>query len=426
MANTLSKTRESPASDAVRSIGSNVVQSSEKGMSNSLRKSKRISSSNVRDPVPVVDGNDKIDERNQTGSNAITATLDAKPDILKEKENVPPSGNRIDESSLGDKSQERGEQAKKRRLSRPTRVIKLDVQRYRDDGEFRNIDNGGVNVDNVDLNDTSRDDRQKYPQKSEPAHINVRVTRGMPDDKQEEISEYERQRLENIKRNQEMLRFLELPTAAIGRHALSMEKDSGDKAKSVNVSPPGSPTLIKPIKIRRAYVKTTSKTVQPVRASNRLRGLAITPLEIGEDDSLDRGAPQLERNTSGFPQGDIKANDESDDENVANLMSGDLFFDQKTREKAIRVDGHYMGWLSSDIMEKYGFEKSAQEAWEANGGGAFSFKDPLGLNDEAVSSRSKSSKKPKHDAKMVAKAMFKKNPNAFFYRHNEPGQVNTG
>ncbi|KAF9354813.1 hypothetical protein BGX26_007341 [Mortierella sp. AD094] len=60
---------------------------------------------------------------------------------------------------------------------------------------------------------------------------------------------------------------------------------------------------------------------------------------------------------------------------------------------------------------------------EANGGGPFSFKDPLGLNDEAAGFRSKSSKRPKHDAKMVAKAMFKKNPDAFFYRHNEPGQV---
>lgn len=112
----------------------------------------------------------------------------------------------------------------------------------------------------------------------------------------------------------------------------------------------------------------------------------------------------------------------SDDEaeDTGKLMSGDLFFDQETRSKAIRVDGHYRGWLNSEVMEKYGFEASAQEAWDANGGGSFSFKDPLG---ESVV-KSKSGKRgPKHDAKMVAKAMFKKNPNAFFYRHNEPGQV---
>ena len=29
-------------------------------------------------------------------------------------------------------------------------------------------------------------------------------------------------------------------------------------------------------------------------------------------------------------------------------------------------------------MEKYGFETSAAEAWEKNGGGSFSYKDPLG------------------------------------------------
>ncbi|KAF9996882.1 hypothetical protein BGZ80_007150, partial [Entomortierella chlamydospora] len=174
--------------------------------------------------------------------------------------------------------------------------------------------------------------------------------------------------------------------------------------------------------IRKAPVNTAPKSVQPVRVSNRLRGLAVTPLEIGENDSLDRTAPQLEWGASDISQGDAKGNDDSDDESAANLMSGDLFFDQETREKAIRVDGHYKGWLNSTVMERYGFEKSAQEAWEANGGGAFSFKDPLGLNDETSSPRSKSSKRPKYDAKLVAKAMFKKNPNAFFYRHNEPGQ----
>lgn len=121
--------------------------------------------------------------------------------------------------------------------------------------------------------------------------------------------------------------------------------------------------------------------------------------------------------------GENSQEEDEDEEDTTNLMSGDLFFDKETREKAIRVDGHYKGWLSPAVMEKYGFESSAQEAWEVHGGGTFSFKDPLGVNDEAGPSRSKSSKRPRHDAKMVAKAMFKKNPNAYFYRHNEPGLV---
>ncbi|KAF9165760.1 hypothetical protein BGX21_001441 [Mortierella sp. AD011] len=216
-----------------------------------------------------------------------------------------------------------------------------------------------------------------------------------------------------------MLRFLELPIVATSKHAIFKETEPGDKMKS---SAENSSGLPKRIKMHKAPAKIAPKSVQAVRVSSRLRGLAITPLEIGENDSLDRTAPQSERVASDISQGDTKGNNDSDDEGATNLMSGDLFFDEETREKAIRVDGHYKGWLNSGVMERYGFEKSAQEAWEANGGGAFSFKDPLGLNDEASSSRLKPSKRPKYDAKLVAKAMFKKNPNAFFYRHNEPGQ----
>src|SRR5690554_3461358 len=139
------------------------------------------------------------------------------------------------------------------------------------------------------------------------------------------------------------------------------------------------------------------------------------PQEIGEDDRPAQGSQNQQQQQD-------DADNEDENEDTGNLMSGDLFFDKETREKAIRVDGQYKGWLNEEIMAKYGFEKSAQDAWEANGGGTFSFRDPLGNGSSSVSS-SKSSRRPKHDAKMVAKALFKKNPNAFFYRHNEPGQV---
>ena len=38
-------------------------------------------------------------------------------------------------------------------------------------------------------------------------------------------------------------------------------------------------------------------------------------------------------------------------------------------------------------MAKYEFEDSAAEAWEKNGGGAFSFKDPLGTGKKKGSGR---------------------------------------
>ncbi|KAI7853325.1 hypothetical protein BDC45DRAFT_151810 [Circinella umbellata] len=65
-------------------------------------------------------------------------------------------------------------------------------------------------------------------------------------------------------------------------------------------------------------------------------------------------------------------------------------------------------------MEKHGFETSAAEAWEKNGGGSFSYKDPLGTGK-------KKGRASRTDAKAIAKEMFKKNPNAYFYRHTEPG-----
>lgn len=170
--------------------------------------------------------------------------------------------------------------------------------------------------------------------------------------------------------------------------------------------------------------------MKPIRISNRIRGVAVTPTLIGENDKVEHGSSFHKDQHNTINQGSHSDNNDGpggdEEEDMANLMSGDLFFDKATRERAIRVDGHYHGWLDPGVVERYGFEKSAKDAWEANGGGSFSFKDPLGVQpDFPLTSRSKSTKRPKHEAKMVAKGLFKKNPNAFFYRHNEPGQVIT-
>lgn len=42
------------------------------------------------------------------------------------------------------------------------------------------------------------------------------------------------------------------------------------------------------------------------------------------------------------------------------------------------MDGHFTSWVNPLIMEKHGIEGSAEEAWEKNGGGTFSFSDPTG------------------------------------------------
>jgi len=99
-------------------------------------------------------------------------------------------------------------------------------------------------------------------------------------------------------------------------------------------------------------------------------------------------------------------------------MSAEEYFSDETRKEAIIVDGHFEGWINPVLIEKYHFEKSAKEAWENNGGGKYSRKNPLGEYKETVKTV-----KPRNwsSAKFVASKLFQKNPNAYFYRHLEPG-----
>ncbi|GJJ77263.1 hypothetical protein EMPS_09622 [Entomortierella parvispora] len=296
--------------------------------------------------------------------------------------------------------------AKKRKWSRPTRVVKPE-QSDLDAGH-----DGESDGDRTDSEEEQGDDEDDgdYGRTKRVASANEPAPRRSQ--KQAKLSEYELKRLENIRQNQEMLLQLRIPEAvsAVVESVVALKAESSTPA---------------PVRIpRKNPVKKAPKIILPVRVSNRVRGLAVdTTVEIDENDQIQTGGSKVagkvnSRDQSGKGSAaDSLSEDEAED--AGKLMSGDLFFDEETRAKAIRVDGHYRGWLNSEVMTKYGFEGSAQEAWDANGGGSFSFKDPLGEN--AV--RSKSGKRgPKHDAKMVAKAMFKKNPNAFFYRHNEPGQ----
>ncbi|KAF9555913.1 hypothetical protein EC968_008561 [Mortierella alpina] len=306
--------------------------------------------------------------------------------------------------------------SKKRKWSRPTRVVKLeneddesveacsDTETEDDKGEDRMDSDGEYGVRKRQTNGSSQPKRVKAGRNQE-----------------QELSEYERLRLENIRRNQEMLQFLQLPSVANEIQMAIIEGKPVDAIAALGEKTDGT---LAPVRIKRQSVKRAPTIVQPVRTSNRIRGVAVTPLEIGENDMLDpeaRSQTQSGSNRSAIKSESDDEGSDRDDEDPANLMSGDLFFDKETRDRAIRVDGHYKGWLNSEVMVKYGFEKSAEDAWEANGGGTFSFSDPSGSS--AAGSSKKSSRRPKHDAKMVAKAMFKKNPNSFFYRHNEPGQV---
>ncbi|KAG0332020.1 hypothetical protein BG000_010405 [Podila horticola] len=299
-----------------------------------------------------------------------------------------------------------GVQGQKRKYSRKIKAVKAEEvtllnEEEEEDGDE---DESDENIDHSDSDSEFGSPTKRRQSNGNDSAKPVKLIKAA-------ISDYERERLENIKRNQEMLQFLQLPATSAVIQVATLEG--------------------KPEEEIEAKVKVV--TPAPKRIPKQRERKEVAPLEIGENDTVDSGDSRQKNSasSSGDTAQETEGND-SEEESPSNLMSGDLFFDKETGDNAIRVDGHYKGWIHPEVLARYGFEKSAQDAWQANGGGTFSFKDPLGdMNgDGAVAgtslagSHSKSkSKRPKHDARMVSKAMFKKNPNAYFYRHNEPGQV---
>ncbi|KAI9591703.1 hypothetical protein BDF19DRAFT_407822 [Syncephalis fuscata] len=220
--------------------------------------------------------------------------------------------------------------------------------------------------------------------------------RGRPSSSNKEnygMSDYELQRQENIARNQEMLK------------ALNIEAIIPKGPKDTGVATPNSVD-----KGRRSAKRqrTTPKIIDiatPRRASARLRGGLPSPLLLDPDQSADSDATAVNYMTD-------------DLEGV--LRSADEYLDDKTKACAVKVDGHFRGWVNEALIEKYGLEASAAEAWEKNGGGTFSFDDPLGNGTKRKLSRKVAG--GVSEARLVSKQLFKKNPNAYFYRHNEPGE----
>ncbi|KAG0346492.1 hypothetical protein BG004_001616 [Podila humilis] len=245
------------------------------------------------------------------------------------------------------------------------------------------------------------------------------------------MSEYERERLENIRKNQQMLEFLQLPSIATTAQLAMIENtpipitagllDSSSTCRGAKRMP------------KQNRIKKPPVNIRPSRISSRLRGLESARMDNDGDGDDD--------------DDDDREVDNNEEENIDNLMPGDLFFDKTTRDQALRVDGHYTGWVHPDVRKRHGIAPTAKEAWASKGGGRFSFKNPLGDNEEELEEVKNEeeeeekevgggsslagnhhhhrsipkSKKSKTDARMVAKALFKKNPNAYFYRHTEPG-----
>ncbi|KAK9723037.1 hypothetical protein K7432_002193 [Basidiobolus ranarum] len=214
--------------------------------------------------------------------------------------------------------------------------------------------------------------------------------------KAEALNEYEIQRQENIKRNRELLLSLSLVTETSNVQENSVLEAN---TSSVQSKPPtDEPKVVRKRTQRKKPEKAAVKVNPgPSRISKRLKGEGPTS-EIPEENQEDDSVPELD--------------------NV--LKPAEEFFSNEIADNAIKVSGKYKGWIDPELMERHGFEASAAEAWEKNGGGKFSFKDPLGTG-EKKGRKGKKNANGWSDAKLVASKLFKKNPNAYFYRHVEPG-----
>ena len=77
----------------------------------------------------------------------------------------------------------------------------------------------------------------------------------------------------------------------------------------------------------------------------------------------------------------------------------------------------HVSWVAPDVCARFDIEASAAAAWDAHGGGKFTFKIDKAQIPASLKARGWS------DARAFAATQLRKNPNAYFYRHVEPGEV---
>ncbi|KAI7898446.1 uncharacterized protein BX663DRAFT_524750 [Cokeromyces recurvatus] len=204
------------------------------------------------------------------------------------------------------------------------------------------------------------------------------------------LTPYEQQRLKNIELNKELLASLDIPSI---KNSVVTTFITGTDEKTTAANKPMK-------KLRKA---STTKKPLPTRKSSRLRGEQPLAIEIDKENNIELLVDKVKE--------DPRYQEIIEE---GKLLTAEEYFNQDIIDKAIKTDGHFKGWVNPIIIEKYGLEASAAEAWEKNGGGTWSIADPTG--------NGKKRKKGSSNAKADALKMFKKNPNQYFYRHNEPGE----
>lgn len=202
---------------------------------------------------------------------------------------------------------------------------------------------------------------------------------------------YESERMERIKRNQEVMKQLGLCHTAQELLEAAEAQAQGDDARAPRAVP----------KPRRPRVVV--KGAVPSRRSARFHA----GLKASSSISVDALVPQ-----------EATAKDANQVESNIGLMGLEEYFALvgKDLTAAIKVDGEYRGWVSQRVAETYGIPGDAQLAWEQGGGGKFSYKNDKSALPAALKVRGWS------DAKAFAATQLRKNPNAYFYRHVAPDQ----
>lgn len=219
-----------------------------------------------------------------------------------------------------------------------------------------------------------------------------RTTRGTPRKQSrrqtartvEELGDYEKARQERIKRNQEKLKELQVHKAAI-----TLEKTAAEMAASTSATRPRSRQSTRKRRAPQPAVSLTAKRsarIQERGGSGQNRGAGL--LELSDDEDAAPKHIPLEK-----------------------------YFTDKKVEVGHTVDGHFRGWVSKEVCERYGIAGSADEAWEQNGGGKFSFKVDRSTLPKEVRGKGYS------DAKAFSITQLHKNPNAYFYRNVAPHET---
>ena len=204
------------------------------------------------------------------------------------------------------------------------------------------------------------------------------------------LSAYELEREARIQQNQAKLAALNIPTAVSRMQAAVTPSRPEARARCDTTTPRRRKTWREQEHDLQAAAKA-----MPRRKSARLSGSDGKTNAQKHNDSDDDS-------------------DSDSDDLVAKLMTCDEWCKKQEIEKpGPRMEGRFQGWVNEQVRVTCGIRENAAAAWEAGGGGKFDRNESKGLRKSHGAEA----------AKMFAKGQLRKNPNAYFYRHVRPGDV---